>query len=252
LLFDPSTPVHDVKADLTIATMALGHTFGLAGHQARVLAIVPVASGHLTGEVSGHPERYPMNGLADPRIKLSVGLKGAPALEMVEFARAPRGTVVGASLTVMPPLGDYDERRAVNLGYNRWGFKPEIGVSTPVGRWTLEGYVGAWLFTDNNDYFPGNVRKSQAPMLSLQGHVGYALTRRSWLAFNATWFEGGQTRIAGNISPDEQRNLRLGATLSIPAGASNSVKVVYNTGATTRRGTDFDTLTLQWQRVWSG
>jgi hypothetical protein len=83
-----------------------------------------------------------------------------------------------------------------------------------------------------------------------QGHVGYALTRRSWLAINATWFEGGRTRIDGIPSPDQQRNARLGAMLSIPAGASNSMKLVYSTGATTRRGSDFDTLTVQWQRVW--
>jgi len=250
LLFDPSVPVHDVKAELTIATVAFGYTFGLAGHQARILAVAPIASGHISGEVGGRPERFPMNGLVDPRLKLSVGLKGAPALGVTEFTHAPRGTVIGASLTVMPPLGAYDGQRVVNLGYNRWGFKPEIGVSRLLGRWTVEGYAGAWVFTTNDNYFPGNVRKSQAPILSLQGHVGYALTRRSWVAFNATWFEGGKTRIEGIVSPDEQRNLRLGATLSIPAGASNSVKVVYNTGATTRRGTDFNILTLQWQRVW--
>jgi hypothetical protein len=250
LFFDPSVPVHDVRAELTIATFAFGYTFGLAGHQARILAVAPVASGHISGEVGGHAERFPMDGLVDPRIKLSFGLTGAPALGVAEFASASRGTVIGASVTVMPPLGAYDEHRVVNLGYNRWGFKPEIGMSRPLGRWTLEGYLGAWLFTTNGSYFPGNARKSQAPILSLQGHVGYALTRRSWLAFNATWFEGGETQIDRIVSPDQQRNLRLGATLSIPAGKSNSVKVVYNTGATTRRGSDFDTLSLQWQRVW--
>lgn len=250
VLFDPSVPVDEVRADLTIATLAFGYTFDLAGRQARVLAVLPVASGHIAGELGGRPERQPMNGLADPRIKLSVGLMGAPALGPSEFAREPRHTVVGASVTVMPPLGAYDEHRLVNLGYNRWAFKPEVGISQPLDRWTLEGYVGAWFFTTNDNYYPGDARKSQAPILSLQGHIGYALTRRSWLAFDATWFGGGHTRIDGIRSPDDQRNMRLGATLSIPAGPSDSVKVVYSTGATTRRGTDFDTLTLQWQRVW--
>ena len=250
VLFDPSVPVDEVKAELTIATLAFGYTFGLAGHQARVLAVLPVASGHIAGEVGGRAERQPMNGLADPRIKLSVGLIGAPALGVEEFSGAPRSTVIGASFTVVPPLGAYDEQRLVNIGYNRWAFKPEVGLSQPIGRWTLEAYVGAWFFTTNDDYFPGNARRSQAPVVSLQGHVGYALTRRSWVAVNATWFEGGQTRIDGARSPDQQRNGRLGATLSIPAGASDSLKLVYSTGATTRRGSDFDTLTLQWQRVW--
>jgi hypothetical protein len=250
VLFDSSPPVDEVSAELTIATLAFGYTFDLGGRQARVLAVLPLASGHIAGEVDGHAERQPMHGMADPRIKLSVGLLGAPALEPEEFGREPRHTVVGVSLTAVPPLGAYDERRLVNLGYNRWAFKPEIGISKPLNRWTLEGYVGAWFFTTNDDYYPGEARKSQAPILSLQGHLGYALTRRSWLALNATWFGGGHTRVDGIGSPDEQRNVRLGATISIPAGRSDSVKVVYSTGATTRRGTDFDTLTLQWQRVW--
>ena len=80
--------------------------------------------------------------------------------------------------------------------------------------------------------------------------MGYALTRRSWFALNATWFGGGHSRIDGATSPDEQRNVRLGATLSIPAGRSDSLKVAYSAGATTRRGSDFNTVTLQWQRVW--
>lgn len=250
VLFDPSLPVGGVEADLTVATFAVGYTFALAGRQARVLAVLPVVAGHLAGDVDGRPERQPMNGLADPRIKLSVGLVGAPALEVAEFARAPRRTVIGASVTVVPPLGTYDESRLVNPGFNRWAFKPEVGVSTPLGRWTLEGYAGAWFFTTNDEYYPGNARKSQQPIVSLQGHVGYALTRRSWIAFNTTWFSGGHTRVDRVWSPDEQRNLRVGATLSIPAGASDSLKVVFSTGATTRRGTDFNTLTLQWQRVW--
>jgi hypothetical protein len=250
VLFDPSLPFDGVEADLTIATFAFGYTFGMAGRQARVLAAVPVVAGDLNGEVDGRAERQPMNGLADPRFKISVGLVGAPALEIEEFARAPRRTVIGASLTVVPPFGTYDASRIVNLGFNRWSFKPELGVSTPVGRWTLEGYAGVWLFTVNDEYYPGRARKFQDPIVSLQGHVGYALTRRSWIAVNTTWFSGGHTRIDRAWNPDEQRNVRLGVTLSVPAGASDSLKVVYSTGATTRRGTDFDTLTLQWQRVW--
>jgi hypothetical protein len=138
----------------------------------------------------------------------------------------------------------------VNLGYNRWAFKPEVGLSRTFDRWTLEGYLGAWFFTTNDEYYPGKARKTQDPILSLQGHVGYALTRRAWLALDATWFGGGQTRVDGRESPDDQRNVRLGAMLSIPVRAADSLKLVYSTGATTRRGSDFDTLTLQWQRVW--
>jgi hypothetical protein len=75
------------------------------------------------------------------------------------------------------------------------------------------------------------------------------LTRRSWLAVNATWFAGGETRIDGVPNPDLQRNTRIGATLSIPILGQQSIKFAYSTGATTRRGSDFNTLNATWQLV---
>ena len=84
---------------------------------------------------------------------------GAPALKPSEFARAPRRTVVGASVTVMPPLGQYKAEQLINLGYNRLGIKPEIGVARSIKKWTVEGSTGVWLYTANNCFFPGRARK---------------------------------------------------------------------------------------------
>jgi len=192
ILLDPSLDVENVKADLRIVTAGFGYTFGFKGRQSRILAVFPVAWGNVTGEVGHDAARQNVAGFVDPRIKLSVGLRGAPALTPAEFARVPKRTVVGASLTIMPPLGQYNSHQLVNLGYNRWAFKPEIGVSYPQGRWTLEGYTGVWFFTTNNSYYPGHAYKEQSAVLALQGHVRYALTRRAWIAFDATYFAGGR------------------------------------------------------------
>ncbi len=250
ILLDPSLDVADVQADLHIVTVGGGYTFGLGGRQARVLAVLPIAWGRVTGEVGGQVRRQDLAGLADPRIKLSLGLRGAPALKVAEFAGAPRRTIVGASLTFIPPLGQYNPGQIANIGYNRWGFKPEIGISRPFGRVILEGYSGVWLFTTNTLHYPGRARKEQDPILALQGHVSYTLPRRAWIAFDATWFAGGQTRVDGVLNPDLQRNSRLGAALSIPVSRNQSVKFVYSTGASTRRGSDFDTVSVTLQTVW--
>ncbi len=249
ILFDPSLDIADVEADLTIGITALGYTFGLGGRQARILAVVPMAWGGIEGRIDSTPQRQDLNGLVDPRIKLSVALRGAPALTRSEFARAPRRTIVGASVTAMPPLGDYEPTQLINLGYHRWAIKPEIGIARTMGKWTVEGSTGLWLFTTNTRYFPGTARKEQDPIGSFQGHVSYALPRRSWLAVDATWFTGGTSRVNGIESPDRQKNSRLGATLSIATFNDHSLKLTYSTGATTRRGTDFDTLNLTWQAV---
>src|SRR5262249_50951118 len=157
-----------------------------------------------------------LTGLANPRIKLSVGLRGAPALKLADFAEAPRRTVLAASLTVVPPLGQYSSDQLVNLGYNRWALKPEIGISHPFGRWTFDGYAGVWFFTTNDAYFPGHARREQDSVLALQSHISYGVTRRVWLALDGTWFAGGETRTNGILNPDLQRNVRLGGTLSVP------------------------------------
>jgi hypothetical protein len=185
---------------------------------------VPIASGAVAGEVQGVAQRQPLTGLADPRFKFSIGLHGAPALTLSEFARAPRrGLVVGAGLTVAAPWGQYKPTQLVNLGYNRWGFKPEIAASRQVGRWTSDGILGVWLFTENRSYHPGSAVRRQDPVATWQGHVSYALAHRSWIAFDGTWFAGGQTRVDPSLNPDEQRNSRLGATLSVPLSSRQSL-----------------------------
>jgi hypothetical protein len=249
ILFDQSLDILNVQANLWISTVGIGRTFDLAGRQARVLAVFPVAWGAIEGEVHQQPKRQDLAGLVDPRLKLTVGFAGAPALELAEFARAPRRTTVGASVTVVPPLGRYDSSQVVNLGYNRWAIKPEVGVSRPVGRWSIEGYAGVWFFTTNRAYYPERSVRRQDPVLALQAHATYTLPYRTWLAVDGTWFVGGDTRVDGALSPDHQRNSRIGATFSLPIVGQQSVKFTYSTGTTTRRGTDFDTFNVTWQLV---
>lgn len=248
-ILDPSLGIEDVEADLWFTTTGVGYVFDLGGRQARVLAVFPAAWGDISGEVGGDAQRQDLEGLTDPRIKLTVGLAGAPALTLEELASAPRRTIVGASLAIAPPWGQYDSARLVNLGYNRWAFKPELGISRTVGLFTLEAYAGVWLFTTNDAYFPGHAERRQDPIVSLQGHVAYALPRRAWLALDGTWFSGGQTEVDGVANPDRQSNSRLGATLSVPITRLQSIKLTYSTGATTRRGSDFDTFSVTWQGV---
>jgi hypothetical protein len=127
--------------------------------------------------------------------------------------------------------------------------KPEIGVSRPVGRWTVDASAGVWLFTVNDSFYPGHVVKRQDPVLALQGHGSYPLARGSWLALDGTWFAGGETWVNGALNPDLQRNTRLGITYSLPVVGQNSLKFTYSTGATTRRGSDFNTVNVTWQLV---
>jgi hypothetical protein len=249
IVFDPSLDIENVHADLDIVTTGFGRVFAVSERQARVLVVTPHAEGTIAADVGTVAQSAKLDGFVDPRIKLSIGLRGAPALAPADFARAPRGTVVSAAVTLVPPWGDYEPTSLVNLGYNRWALKPEVGVLRPFGRWTVEGVFGAWLYSRNDEQYPGTAHKRQEPLLSAQAHVSYTWPSRVWLALDATSFAGGDTRTNGVENPDYQENSRVGVTLSVPFGRSDSLKLTYSDGATTLRGNDFESFMLTWQHV---
>lgn len=250
VLVDPSLPVEDVSASVNSLSVGVGRTLNVLGRTGLVVAAFPYAwldaSGRV-GEQAGHVSR---SGFADPRLKLSINIVGGRALTVREFGRSPRPTVVGVSLGVAPPLGQYDRTRLINLGANRWSFKPEVGVSRVVRRWTVEGYAGVWLFTTNDTFYSGNSVRTQRPIPGIQGHVSYTLRPQLWMAVDATWYSGGTTRVDGVERADLQRNSRVGATVSVPLARQQSLKVLASTGATTRVGADFKTIVAAWQLTW--
>jgi hypothetical protein len=250
VLTDPTLPIDNVDATLGFLTLAAGHTFSLAGRQAFVVGAVPITWAKVAGDIGEDRRSASRRGLADPRFKLSVILRGSPAMTPAEFARTPhRSTIVGASISVVPPLGQYDKTKLINLGANRWSFKPEVGISKPVGRWVVDGYAGVWLFTANESFYTGDSTRTQNPIVTIQAHVSYMLTRRAWVAFDGTWYSGGRTNIDGVDKLDLQRSSRIGATVSLPIKNTQSLKIAYSSGATTRIGGDFRTVGVSWQMV---
>jgi hypothetical protein len=250
VLVDPSLPVDDVEATVHSAAVGAGRTMNVLGRTALVVAALPYAWAEATGSVGEEARRVSRSGLADPRLKVSVNLIGGRALTAREFAKGAPRTIVGVSLTVLPPLGDYQRTRLINVGANRWSFKPEIGLSRAVGRWTIEGYGGVSLFTVNDQFYPGEQVRRQAPIGALQAHVGYTQRPRLWAAFDATWYSGGTTQVDGVTKADLQRNSRIGATLSLPIARQQSLKISASAGATTRIGANFRTIAAAWQIAW--
>jgi hypothetical protein len=167
-----------------------------------------------------------------------------------EFVKAPPRTIFGVSLTVQMPSGQYDATKLINLGTNRWAFKPEVGVSVPVGRWYLDLYAGAWFFTSNPHFYPGSATRRQDPLMQLQGHAAYVFKSRAWLAIDATWYGGGESTVDSGPPSTRQSNTRLGATFSAPLTPRQSLKLTGSTGTTARTGTNFDSFFVTWQLAW--
>ncbi len=168
---------------------------------------------------------------------------------MKEFSNYKQDLIVGASLQVSVPVGQYDASRLVNIGTNRWSFKPEVGVSRAVGRWTLEVTAAATLYADNKDFFGGDTR-TQDPLYSLQGHVIYSFHSGIWASFDTTYFAGGRTTVEGRRNDNLQQNWRVGGTLAFPIDARNSIKLYASRGVSARTGNNYDLIGIAWQNRW--
>jgi hypothetical protein len=249
ILTDSSLPLEDVNVKLHSGTLAYGRTFGLAGHQANLTVLSSYVQGRASGRVFEDLVEVRRSGLGDLRLRFFTNLIGSPALSPREFAAQKPRTVVGASVTVVAPTGQYDSRRLVNIGSNRWAFKPEVGLSIPRGHWTVETAGGVWLFTTNNNFFGGS-RRGQKPLASLQANVIYTLRSRMWLSGNATFYTGGRTVLNGLVNEDQQRNSRIGATFSMPLSQRQSIKVAWAKGVTARFGGRLNTVAVGWQYSW--
>jgi hypothetical protein len=249
LAFDPAAPIEDASARMNFTTLGYGRTLALAGRSASLSVGVPIVFGHLKGRYLGEPAEATRFGPGDPRVRIGINVYGAPAMSPQAFAVSRRKRLVGASLTVAVPLGQFSAERLVNIGNNRWAFKPEVGVVSLFGRWTLELAGGAWLFTRNSEFYRGSVR-SQQPIGSMQVHLHYAIAPRLLVSGNANFYTGGRTTVNGHRNFDLQRNSRVGGTLSRSFSGARTLRVAASHGAVTTVGAAFTSVSVSFQQVW--
>ena len=249
VLFDPAVPIENAQFKIHGSLLAYARTFGLAGMSGKFDVIMPYVWLSGSAESDGMPVYRDVSGLGDPRFRVSVNFIGAPPLSMAEFKDYQHNLVVGASIQVFVPLGQYDATRLVNIGTNRFSFKPELGISKKFGPLFLELAAGMTFYTTNYDFFNGKTR-SQAPIGSIQGHACYSFKRGIWAAVDGTYYWGGRTTLEGVEGNDLQKNTRLGFTFALPLNIHHTLKFNVSTGVSTRTGSDYNIVGLIWQYRW--
>lgn len=247
--FDPNGPIENASARVHTASISYVRTLDFFGRSSNIGVSAPVTTGHLEGTYIGQFASVDRSGFRGLGARFAVNLYGAPAMSLGEFAVYRLKTNVGVSLVVASPLGTYDTTHLINVSSNRWSFKPEVGLSQAIGRWTLELYAGVWLFTDNDDFF-GGMTRAQSPIASTQFHLWRTFRPGMWLAFDANYYTGGRTTVDGVLNLDLQRNSRFGATFSLPLDQRQSLKFAYSRGAYTTIGADFDAFLFEYQYLW--
>jgi hypothetical protein len=249
VLFDPAVPLDNANIQIHGSVFAYARSVKVGKMSGKFDAIVPYAWLSGTADYIGQPMSRAVNGLGDPRIRMSVNFLGAPALHLAGFRDYKQNFVFGGSIQVYLPLGQYDPDKLVNIGTNRFSFKPELGVSKNWGQLITELTAGVTLFTINHDFFGGKTR-SQAPIGSIQGHINYNFKKGAWMSLDGTYYWGGHTTTDGVKGNDLQKNTRIGYTLSLPLNLHNSLKFMISTGVSTRTGSDFNQYGVLWQYKW--
>jgi hypothetical protein len=258
LAVDPTLPVVDAAGTIHTTVASYYHAFGLAGRSANVTGSFPVVFANLSGVISGTERSAHRVGQGDVSLRVAINLAGGPARTAAEFARAERiRALLGASLKVVAPTGQYDPTRLINIGTNRWAFKPEVGYMRRVGGLIIESYAGVWFFTANHDFLapspgaPGGSR-TQDPIGAFELHVSYDVTPRLWISGDANYWRGGRTSVNGAPPSMLQANSRLGVTGSLPLSRRQSLKISYSDGLVVRLGGNFRVLSAGWQYGWIG
>ena len=220
---DTSIIVTGARLNLNQGTIDYTRYFGFLHRLAWVEPALPIAG--VNGSIAGTNVSTSAIGTGDSGYQVALLLKGAPALSVEQFENFKQTTALGVSLSVTAPTGQYNPDRLVNLGSDRWSFKPEIGLSQPFGpgqKWEFDGYANAYFYTDNTSYHGAEVLRQQ-PLPGLEGHISYSFTNNVWASIDTRYSFRGNTFVNGVNQNSSQQNFILGSELSVSLNAQNTL-----------------------------
>jgi hypothetical protein len=245
-----SSPVQNLDVTNNVFNLGYVQTFSFFNKLARVAVSMPFGFLNGTASFQGVDTAGSRTGFYDGRLKFGVNLFGSPALPPKDFQKFQEHTVFGVSVVISVPVGQYYPSKLINLGSNRWGFKPELGLSHREGRLFYEVYSGVWMYTKNMNYFKSYIQQENT-LFSFQAHVDYTFKHGKYLALNGGYADGGETSLNGMEQHDEEENWRVGATFSTPIfNKHQSLKAMVNTGIATKAGQNYTALTIVYQYSW--
>lgn len=145
------------------------------------------------------------------------------------IAKADNKFWVGFSFYVTAPTGDYHSEKAVNLGENRWQFKPEVSLWIwRYKRLSTEAVINANFYTDNDDTTARHYEQKKPPVYGLEAHVSYDVIKDFWLGLSYIHLEGGKTELNGVRLDDRTitTTLKFSANMKITQNWSTMIQYV--------------------------
>ena len=251
---DPVLRLEGVELEMDTWMARYTRTFELFAKSARVTLTQPYQDGRWTGVLNGVSASTKRGGLSDTVVRFAINLIGAPPLEGKEYAayRAQTDveTIVGVGLAVQLPTGEYMEDKLINLGTNRYTFRPQLGVVHSRGKWSMELTGAAWIYTDNDEFFNGSKLEND-PLYILHGHLIHTFRPGFWVGASAGYDFGGTSTVDGVEKDDRKENLSWGLSVGYPITPKLSVKVGYiETRTQESVGKDTDTIIVGFSTFW--
>ncbi len=255
VLFNGVAPITGATGTYSVPAFTYYHAFGMFGRSSNLNIAIPYGIGTFQGEFIGVSQQIYRSGLLDTTFRLSVNLRGGPAMQAQEYAKWNQKTLLGVSLKVVAPTGQYSPNKLINWGSNRWAFKPEFGYSRRRKHVVLDAYAGVWLYTTNQRYYSpsGPQPQTEKPIGSFEGHLSYDFKPRLWLSLDGNFWFGGITSLSGieNLAT-RQTSSRIGVTASLPLTKHQSLKFSYADGTYVRFGGNYQNVSAAWQYSWVG
>ena len=220
---DTSLVVEGATFNLNQGSISYTRYSGLFHRLGWVQATVPIAG--LDGSVSGTLVHGSVTGTGDSSYTLATLLKGGPALSAEQFENYKPTTSLGVSLSMTAPTGLYRSDKVLNLGSDRWSFKPEISLSHPFGseqKWQLDAYGNVYFFTDNTSYHRTEILR-QEPLPGIEGHMSYSFTDNIWASVDTRYSFRGATLVNGQNEDNSQQNFILGSEVNVSLSRKNSL-----------------------------
>ena len=251
ILTDPSLPVSGVKSDINYLQLAWQGTFNWFSRTGNLQINVPYSWGTTEGFLADQYRERKTSGMADTQVRFSINILGAPAMDKEEFRHliANPETIVGLSLLLKLPTGDYQPGKYLNVGANRWAAKPAIGLIWPIVPSLLfEFETGVWVYGEN-DQLLGQTSK-QKPIYSTEAHLVKVTRTGLWASLDINFYRGGRTSIDSISQADLQSNSRAGFTLFYPWKRRHGLRGSYSKNIYTESGGEFRILSLSYTYAW--
>ena len=254
IFFDPVLRIEDAEMEMHTWGVKYTRAFELLQKSARIDFTQGYQEGRWKGLLNGAPASTKRSGLTDSVLRFAINFYGAPPLEIKEFktyrAKVDVETIFGTALAIHLPTGDYMSDKLINLGTNRFTFRPQLGVVHNRGKWSFELTGAVWLYTDNNDFYNGR-KLEKDPYFTSQIHLVYTFRPGLWASASAGYGYGGKSTLDGVEKNDRRENLAWALSAGCPITRQLGIKFVYLSSRTQESiGQDTDSIIASFNIFW--